>query len=136
MPGKRSRQGCGECRKRRRKCDETKPSCGQCVANNRTCQYELRLVWSQRAREPRNGMLNMSIGLISLINCDAQLPAILSAWSILTPLTVNLTYQYRSRFQMVSPYLGVTSVYCIISPRAFWRLCQVIPLSTKTSVAV
>jgi hypothetical protein len=79
MPGKRSRQGCGECRKRRRKCDETKPSCGQCVSNNRTCQYELRLVWSQRAREPRNGMLNVSIEIISLVNCDVQLPAILSA---------------------------------------------------------
>ncbi|KAL6921055.1 hypothetical protein FSHL1_005027 [Fusarium sambucinum] len=50
MTGKRSRQGCGECRKRRRKCDETKPSCGQCASHNRKCQYELRLVWSQKSR--------------------------------------------------------------------------------------
>ncbi|EYB29312.1 hypothetical protein FG05_12094 [Fusarium graminearum] len=50
MASRRSRQGCGECRKRRRKCDEAKPSCGQCVSYNRTCQYELRLVWSQKSR--------------------------------------------------------------------------------------
>ncbi|KAH6953353.1 fungal-specific transcription factor domain-containing protein [Fusarium avenaceum] len=63
MPGKRSRQGCGECRKRRRKCDETKPSCGQCVSNKRTCQYELRLVWSQKARESRNGISTLIYSL-------------------------------------------------------------------------
>ncbi|KAK0619192.1 fungal-specific transcription factor domain-containing protein [Immersiella caudata] len=45
MPGARSRQGCDECRKRRRKCDEEKPRCGQCSAFNRTCEYSLRVVW-------------------------------------------------------------------------------------------
>ncbi|EXV01502.1 Zn(2)-Cys(6) zinc finger domain protein [Metarhizium robertsii] len=45
MTGKRSRQGCEECRRRRRKCNEQKPRCGQCSAFNRTCKYSLRLVW-------------------------------------------------------------------------------------------
>lgn len=44
MPGARSRQGCEECRKRRRKCNEQKPRCGQCSAFGRTCEYSLRLV--------------------------------------------------------------------------------------------
>ncbi|EWZ92442.1 hypothetical protein FOWG_05568 [Fusarium oxysporum f. sp. lycopersici MN25] len=55
MTGKRSRKGCGECRKRRRKCDEVKPSCGQCVSNHRNCKYELRLIWSQGVQNRRNG---------------------------------------------------------------------------------
>ncbi|KAH7146331.1 fungal-specific transcription factor domain-containing protein [Dactylonectria macrodidyma] len=48
MPGKRSRQGCEECRKRRRKCDEQKPSCGPCSAFKRSCHYTLKLVWGGR----------------------------------------------------------------------------------------
>ncbi|KAH8649388.1 fungal-specific transcription factor domain-containing protein [Xylariales sp. PMI_506] len=48
MSGKRSRQGCEECRRRRRKCDEQKPSCGQCSASDRDCKYTLKLVWGGR----------------------------------------------------------------------------------------
>ncbi|KAI5467635.1 fungal-specific transcription factor domain-containing protein [Mariannaea sp. PMI_226] len=48
MPGKRSRQGCEECRKRRRKCDEIKPTCGPCVVYQRACSYKLKLVWGGR----------------------------------------------------------------------------------------
>jgi len=44
MPGARSRQGCDECRRRRRKCDEQKPRCSQCSNFSRTCEYTLRLV--------------------------------------------------------------------------------------------
>ncbi|KAM7190059.1 Fungal specific transcription factor domain containing protein [Naviculisporaceae sp. PSN 640] len=40
----RSRQGCDECRRRRRKCDEQKPCCGQCSSFNRICKYTLRVV--------------------------------------------------------------------------------------------
>ncbi|KAK3303890.1 fungal-specific transcription factor domain-containing protein [Chaetomium strumarium] len=47
MPGTRSRQGCEECRRRRRKCDEQKPCCGQCSTFNRMCKYTLRLVWGR-----------------------------------------------------------------------------------------
>ncbi|KAM7213346.1 Fungal specific transcription factor domain containing protein [Rhypophila decipiens] len=50
----RSRQGCDECRRRRRKCDEQKPCCGQCLSFNRTCKYTLRVVsvWAPQ-HEPR-----------------------------------------------------------------------------------
>ncbi|EMT67018.1 Lysine biosynthesis regulatory protein LYS14 [Fusarium odoratissimum] len=66
MTGKRSRKGCGECRKRRRKCDEVKPSCGQCVSNHRSCKYELRLVWSQGVQNRRSGMRVPEMKAISL----------------------------------------------------------------------
>src|SRR4030088_1459157 len=73
MPGTRSRQGCEECRRRRRKCDEQKPACHQCSAYNRNCIYSLRLVWSGRkAKKPLFGQrsdlaehsVNKSVGAI------------------------------------------------------------------------
>ncbi|KAG7884653.1 hypothetical protein KL938_001780 [Ogataea parapolymorpha] len=42
----RSRTGCFTCKQRRRKCDETKPSCLNCVKSGRKCAgYGLRLVF-------------------------------------------------------------------------------------------
>ncbi|KAK8070185.1 hypothetical protein PG994_006801 [Apiospora phragmitis] len=50
MPGPRSRQGCTECRRRRRKCDEQKPLCGQCSTFGRSCIYALKVVWTDGLR--------------------------------------------------------------------------------------
>ncbi|CAK7207452.1 hypothetical protein SEUCBS139899_010262 [Sporothrix eucalyptigena] len=44
MPPARSRLGCDECRRRRRKCDEAKPACGPCTGARRECQYTLKIV--------------------------------------------------------------------------------------------
>ncbi|BCR89362.1 Zn(II)2Cys6 transcription factor domain-containing protein [Aspergillus chevalieri] len=33
----RSRKGCPECRRRKIKCDETRPECGQCLKSGRAC---------------------------------------------------------------------------------------------------
>lgn len=38
---KYSRKGCTECKRRRMKCDETKPTCWQCARLNRECVYIL-----------------------------------------------------------------------------------------------
>ncbi|EDO17589.1 hypothetical protein Kpol_1061p11 [Vanderwaltozyma polyspora DSM 70294] len=38
---KYSRNGCAECKRRRMKCDETKPTCWQCSRLNRECVYVL-----------------------------------------------------------------------------------------------
>ncbi|EJS44310.1 lys14p [Saccharomyces arboricola H-6] len=38
---KYSRNGCSECKRRRMKCDETKPTCWQCARLNRQCVYIL-----------------------------------------------------------------------------------------------
>ncbi|KAM5377492.1 hypothetical protein ACJZ2D_004861 [Fusarium nematophilum] len=37
---RRSRMGCMPCRKRRRKCDEKRPKCGNCEARNVACEYK------------------------------------------------------------------------------------------------
>ncbi|KIH93402.1 hypothetical protein SPBR_09161 [Sporothrix brasiliensis 5110] len=44
MPAVRSRLGCDECRRRRRKCDEAKPACGPCTGARRSCRYTLKIV--------------------------------------------------------------------------------------------
>lgn len=42
----RSRTGCSTCKRRHRKCDETKPACRECQKNNLTCEgYALKLQW-------------------------------------------------------------------------------------------
>lgn len=43
----RSRHGCATCRKRKKKCDEGKPECGQCISRGVKCGgYGLKLTWS------------------------------------------------------------------------------------------
>jgi len=42
----RSKTGCGTCRKRKKKCDETRPSCINCEKNNVVCDgYEPKQTW-------------------------------------------------------------------------------------------
>jgi hypothetical protein len=42
----RSRNGCSTCKRRHRKCDETKPTCRECQKNNLDCEgYALKLQW-------------------------------------------------------------------------------------------
>ncbi|ETN44552.1 uncharacterized protein HMPREF1541_10222 [Cyphellophora europaea CBS 101466] len=42
---KRVRTGCMTCRKRRRKCDERKPECDNCIGKGLSCQYGTRLTF-------------------------------------------------------------------------------------------
>lgn len=48
-PGTRSRNGCAECRRRRRKCDEHKPACSNCRRAEKTCSYVTQLSWGGRS---------------------------------------------------------------------------------------
>ncbi|KAJ5498088.1 hypothetical protein N7453_007139 [Penicillium expansum] len=42
----RSHQGCWTCKRRRRRCDNTRPSCQNCADRGATCEgYEVRLKW-------------------------------------------------------------------------------------------
>ncbi|THX48679.1 hypothetical protein D6D06_08967, partial [Aureobasidium pullulans] len=57
--GSKSRTGCSECKRKRVKCDEGKPSCGRCKRYPERCSYELKLSWTQgrpfkkpRTKEP------------------------------------------------------------------------------------
>lgn len=64
----RSHHGCARCKRRRQKCDETKPSCLRCVGAEVTCEYVVTLKWDgrtprrhdtpQRKRKKTNGQAN------------------------------------------------------------------------------
>lgn len=49
---KYSRNGCTECKRRRMKCDETKPTCWQCARLNRECIYILNA--KNKKRKPKD----------------------------------------------------------------------------------
>ncbi|SCU78559.1 LANO_0A03312g1_1 [Lachancea nothofagi CBS 11611] len=49
---KYSRNGCAECKRRRMKCDEGKPTCWQCARLNRECVYVIRT--KNRKRRSKN----------------------------------------------------------------------------------
>ncbi|KAF1974266.1 hypothetical protein BU23DRAFT_113099 [Bimuria novae-zelandiae CBS 107.79] len=45
----KSRNGCGRCKEKRLKCDETTPGCNQCARRNKSCPgYEKTLKWSTK----------------------------------------------------------------------------------------
>ncbi|KAL5343174.1 fungal-specific transcription factor domain-containing protein [Aspergillus crustosus] len=46
---RRTRSGCWNCKKRRRRCSEDKPSCTGCQVRGLTCQYGIRLLWEHEA---------------------------------------------------------------------------------------
>lgn len=45
---RRSRAGCAECRRRRRRCDERKPGCSYCRSVQKECSYAQQLSWGGR----------------------------------------------------------------------------------------
>lgn len=52
---KYSRNGCTECKRRRIKCDETKPTCWQCARLNRECVYVLNSKNKKRKNKEKVG---------------------------------------------------------------------------------
>lgn len=44
----RSRNGCVECRRLHRRCDEEKPSCANCRDAGKVCSYQKPLSWGGR----------------------------------------------------------------------------------------
>lgn len=45
---RRSHNGCARCKRRRQKCDETKPACGRCLYAGIACEYQIILKWNGR----------------------------------------------------------------------------------------
>lgn len=77
--GSKSRTGCSECKRKRVKCDEGKPSCGRCKRHPERCSYELKLSWTQgrpfkkpRTKEP--WVINLGAS-VATPNPDATQPA-------------------------------------------------------------
>ncbi|KAE9374165.1 hypothetical protein N431DRAFT_464452 [Stipitochalara longipes BDJ] len=54
---RKSRHGCSNCKQRRVKCDEQKPSCERCISRDITCTYHpsTTLIWTASKSVPSNG---------------------------------------------------------------------------------
>ncbi|KXT04110.1 hypothetical protein AC578_4961 [Pseudocercospora eumusae] len=70
----RSKTGCGTCRRRKKKCDETKPVCQNCEKNNVVCDgYELPQQWRSGKQRSLQSLVRYAIGvptpLPQLIRC-------------------------------------------------------------------
>ncbi|KAI5363365.1 putative zn(2)-C6 fungal-type DNA-binding domain, fungal transcription factor [Septoria linicola] len=58
----KSRSGCGECRKKRMKCDESKPTCKNCAYRKKKCPGYLRdLKWSTKYERFRSSEQNSGV---------------------------------------------------------------------------
>ncbi|EDO15294.1 hypothetical protein Kpol_449p11 [Vanderwaltozyma polyspora DSM 70294] len=55
-----SRNGCLQCKKSHKKCDENKPSCLQCIKKNRQCTYTLNFVL-EKLNMKKNPMSSFSV---------------------------------------------------------------------------
>ena len=54
----RSRRGCHTCKRRHKKCDETRPVCTRCAKGGFQCDgYEIRLTWGQEDVSARQGVV-------------------------------------------------------------------------------
>ncbi|RFU74912.1 hypothetical protein TARUN_7330 [Trichoderma arundinaceum] len=71
---RRSRNGCRECRRRHRRCDEVKPFCGYCFGVGIDCVYSRELSWGGRPfRKSRFGQcLKAGVGVFS--NAEGKTP--------------------------------------------------------------
>ncbi|KXT17793.1 hypothetical protein AC579_5328 [Pseudocercospora musae] len=70
----RSKTGCGTCRRRKKKCDETKPVCQNCEKNNVVCDgYELPQQWRSGKQRSQQSFFRYAVGvpatLPQLIRC-------------------------------------------------------------------
>lgn len=66
---KYSRNGCTECKRRRMKCDETKPTCWQCARLNRECVY----IVNQKNKKRKGSEKNIISKTESLSNAPESL---------------------------------------------------------------
>ncbi|PSN69527.1 hypothetical protein BS50DRAFT_489322 [Corynespora cassiicola Philippines] len=93
MPIQRSRGGCHTCKKRKRKCDETRPECRACQSRGNTCGgYDLQLRWNSSYPSPTAITVAERSEGILVNNRDEELrlrdTGLMQSSSLSTPCTV------------------------------------------------
>lgn len=85
----RSRYGCATCRKRKKKCDEGRPQCGQCVSRGVQCGgYDMRLTWGNGVAS-RGRFAGSTFAFPDMVrNGSTGTPSPQSAASIGSPITI------------------------------------------------
>lgn len=80
-PSMRSRTGCLTCRRRKKKCDESHPSCSGCRRNNLECYWESNAPICTTRRKRKKKVPEVSL--------PGQAQGMVHVFSILTPDTVS-----------------------------------------------
>ncbi|KAF1961005.1 hypothetical protein CC80DRAFT_590306 [Byssothecium circinans] len=64
---RKSRQGCGGCKRRRKKCDEARPTCGLCQHSGITCEYA-----PNQKNQPNNSLFSLGRLQFSMARQNAR----------------------------------------------------------------
>ncbi|KAI0863838.1 hypothetical protein F4860DRAFT_501783 [Xylaria cubensis] len=82
---KKSRYGCKECKRRHVKCDETKPSCANCVIRQLQCSFVSGLPTPQSITSTPTATTTDSCGLISPLSQDKTILTVSSPVNYVLP---------------------------------------------------
>lgn len=115
---RRSKEGCQTCRRRKKKCDEVRPTCGGCTRNNIPCQWPVETSQTQRRRRRYQSERLWPSGL----NVPQGLNGLVTVFAIPSR---QMLYRMMTHFTQFSP------VWLCISPgqRRHKYLRQVMPLA-------
>lgn len=69
---KRSRNGCNECRRLHRRCDEGKPACLNCREAGKVCSYEKPLSWGGRPFRKSTFGHALGSGVVEISNVESN----------------------------------------------------------------
>lgn len=122
---RRSKEGCQTCRRRKKKCDEARPTCGGCSRNNLLCQWPVETSQSQRRRRRHQSERLWPSGL----NVPQGLNGLVTVFAIPSR---QMLYRMLTHFTQFSP------VWLCISPgpRRYKYLRQVMPLALGNPLAL
>lgn len=95
---KKSRKGCFACKRRKKKCDETRPVCQTCKRLNIACSYGLRLSWQATNQQLADEKTHF-IGLTS--SCNSNCFINFSKWDLL----VSYTFQATTPTYILEPFV-------------------------------
>ncbi|KAI9643298.1 hypothetical protein NHQ30_007915 [Ciborinia camelliae] len=117
----KSRNGCNNCRKRRIKCDEVRPSCGQC---SERLLGALQCDFSVPPKPTAEGSLpaKLSIGTISNTSARDQIISELEQSGVLTQHSKDSVYKSDDALELLNHFLDCTSPW--IGTTAFQRILQ------------
>ena len=75
--GSKSRTGCSECKRKRIKCTEEKPTCSRCSRHPERCSYALKLSWTQGRpfKKPRKKEVPWMTNLEEAVAASSTPPA-------------------------------------------------------------
>lgn len=118
----RSRTGCWTCRSRKVKCDEGRPSCGQCARLGHRCDYSPRLTFRDDTSRIVERMAEVSVTGNSVWDSKARVhspPATPGVYDPLPPFFMLTSDEEREK-KAESSYPGTYHV--VVNPESFSNL--------------